>query len=242
MFEKGTRYSLKVLLRGQKWKLSKIIWKLSFVEWKWTDVKSRCKQQLSAALAVVMHCCYCGSLHSVKILTAGLSSCSASSALNMLSMFHSPKWVYDNSVLQRNLSKDRKRKRNRAHCSWKQRSSLWNRHLWNHEWKRSLLYWLDSSPLQPNPFKNSVNFTDPVLTLDAGATASYSQHALNINSCNIAWIIHNIFFKVWPKQLQLRLFSAWCPYLKTLTWSLFKFKSIYYLWGAIYFIVSKHLF
>lgn len=114
------------------------------------------------------------SLHSVKILTAGLSSCSASSVLNMLSMFHSPKWVYDNSVLQRNLSKDRKRKRNRAHCSWKQRSSLWNWHLWNHEWKHSLLYWLDSSPLQPNPFKNLVNFTDTELTLDAGVTELFT--------------------------------------------------------------------
>lgn len=134
---------------------------------------------------VVMHCCCCGEpAFSKNPLTAGPSSCSASSVFNMLSMFHSPKWVYDNTVLQRNLSKDRKRKRNRACCSWKQWSSLWNWHLWNHEWKHSLLYWLDSSPLQPNPFKNLSQF-DRNWTKLRCRSNSYSQHTvLNINSCN----------------------------------------------------------
>lgn len=52
--------------------------------------------------------------------SAGASSCSASSVFNMLFMYLSPKWVYDNSLLQRSLSKDRKRKNDRVSYSWEQ--------------------------------------------------------------------------------------------------------------------------
>lgn len=46
---------------------------------------------------------------------------------NMLSMYHSPKWVGDNSVLQRNSSEDKKRKSNKKEkqklpCSWEENS------------------------------------------------------------------------------------------------------------------------
>lgn len=76
------------------------------------------KQCCSYALLSRWRVCICVPHKSAHLHSAGVTSCSTSSVFKMLSMYHSPKWVYDNSFLQRNLSTDRKRKSNWMSCSW----------------------------------------------------------------------------------------------------------------------------
>lgn len=118
---------------GQKWKSSKMLWKLPQV------LLTENEQVLKAGVngsfwlhslrsTVFTHCCCRGeptfSTNPLTRILQGPNSCSTSSVLNTLVMFPSPKWVYGNPVLQRNLSVDRKWKRDQASCSWKQLSPL----------------------------------------------------------------------------------------------------------------------
>ncbi len=111
-----------------------------------------------------MYCCQCGESASafctnpLTYTQRAATSCSASPVFNMLFMSHSPKWVYDNSILQRKVVQRKHKKEWQRVCySWEHhqvKAQQWsprcNWHLWNDEKQHTLLLWFSLSSLQSN--------------------------------------------------------------------------------------------